>query len=248
MKARLMLAFAALAAGGSLLAGTAAAEQQHFQPVTNTGLHSAIVVNNALIDGIPLEEGDEIAVFDGDLCVGAVVFQGSFPVSCPGTLEFVPPIGDRLPGAKNGNPIQYKIWQESTEKELNATATTITGGRFGDVLTVVYLLESTGTDVEDDPKSGMPADFGLDQNYPNPFNPETTIRYRIPVDQEVQLLVFDHLGRLVRTLFHGPSSAGIHSIVWDGRNDRGRLVNSGLYLIRIRVGEKSQTRKVLLSK
>jgi flagellar hook assembly protein FlgD len=88
----------------------------------------------------------------------------------------------------------------------------------------------------------------LQQNYPNPFNPETTIRYDLPVQAEVRLTIFDVLGRTVRTLIEQKQPAGGHSAVWDGRDDRGRQLASGLYLYRVTAGEFHKTAKMLLLK
>lgn len=79
-----------------------------------------------------------------------------------------------------------------------------------------------------------PEKLKLLQNYPNPFNPITTIRYQLPEPAEVNLTIFDPLGQKVRTLVNEHQSAGEWSIVWDGRDDQIRMINSGVYLYRIR--------------
>ncbi len=91
-------------------------------------------------------------------------------------------------------------------------------------------------------------DFVLKQNYPNPFNPSTTIAYDVPNDEHVTLTVYNLLGQKVRTLYDAPSAAGHYSITWDGRDERGREVSSGIYLYRIRVGSIVQTKKMVLLK
>jgi hypothetical protein len=88
----------------------------------------------------------------------------------------------------------------------------------------------------------------LDQNHPNPFNPTTTITYEIVADTRLSLEVFDAAGRRVRTLYSGVQSAGRHSTPWDGRDDGGRTVASGIYFYRLRAGEVCLTKKMLLVK
>lgn len=83
-------------------------------------------------------------------------------------------------------------------------------------------------------------------NYPNPFNPSTTIRYYLPQDERVMLIVYNVLGEVVRTLVDEQSAAGEKSIVWDGRDNLGREVSSGVYIYRIQAGEFLQTRKMML--
>lgn len=94
-----------------------------------------------------------------------------------------------------------------------------------------------------------PAEFALLQNYPNPFNPETSIRYNLPAASPVKLEIFDVLGRKVRTLVNGEQkAAGYHSILWNGRDDSGRQVASGVYIYRIVSNKQSLSRKMILMK
>ena len=94
----------------------------------------------------------------------------------------------------------------------------------------------------------MPLQCKLLQNYPNPFNPITTIQFEIPVDSDIAVNIYDLNAHLVRTLFNGFKSAGIHSCVWDGKNENGRTVSNGVYLYRISSGQFSLTRKMILAK
>ncbi len=92
----------------------------------------------------------------------------------------------------------------------------------------------------------LPTDFDLAQNYPNPFNPSTTIRYQLPVNVNVQLVIINSIGQVIRTLTDGMTLAGSHSVLWDGRDDNGGKVSSGLYFYRLQAGDFSQTRKMIL--
>ncbi len=92
----------------------------------------------------------------------------------------------------------------------------------------------------------QPESFGLDQNFPNPFNPSTMISYTIPFSAPVELRIFNVLGEKVSTLTTGVSSAGRHSVVWDGTNDRGGQVASGVYWYQLQSGNQRATRKMLL--
>jgi hypothetical protein len=77
----------------------------------------------------------------------------------------------------------------------------------------------------------IPRDFSLHQNYPNPFNPQTVIRYDIGAPSAATLRVFNVLGQRVRTLASGSHAAGSYQIVWDGRNDDGKSLASGIYFV-----------------
>lgn len=94
-----------------------------------------------------------------------------------------------------------------------------------------------------------PRTLALMQNYPNPFNPETTIAYDLPAGSaRVRLSVFDHSGRVVRTLVDGDQSGGRYEVEWNGKNDRGNAVASGVYFYALNVGTQRMTRKLVLLK
>ena len=93
---------------------------------------------------------------------------------------------------------------------------------------------------------GRPGGNLLERIGPNPFNGLIEVRYRLPHGTRVTVTVYDVLGRRVRTLWEGWQSGGNHLVRWDGRNDRGQEVSSGLYLVRITAGHLSGVGKVLL--
>jgi len=93
-----------------------------------------------------------------------------------------------------------------------------------------------------------PRQFALLPNYPNPFNPATTIRYRIASREHVELVVYDVTGAVVRTLVDETKPGGSYALDWDGRNDRGVAVSSGVYFYRINAGTFSDVRKMTLLK
>jgi bacillopeptidase F len=97
----------------------------------------------------------------------------------------------------------------------------------------------------------IPLTFALDQNYPNPFNPSTTIEYAIPPDPgsvPVKVTIYDLRGRVVRRLVDEPQVTGVYKIRWDGRDNVGREVGSGVYLYRIKAGSFESRRKMVLLK
>jgi hypothetical protein len=77
---------------------------------------------------------------------------------------------------------------------------------------------------------GIPRQYALHPAYPNPFNPRTTLRYDLPENSRVKLMIYDLLGRKVRTLVQGEETAGFKQAVWDGTDDGGRPVAAGVYL------------------
>ena len=94
--------------------------------------------------------------------------------------------------------------------------------------------------------NAMPSGYFLNPNYPNPFNPETQIRYGLPEDCQVQVMIVNLQGQAIRTLVDRRQSAGEYSTVWDGRDDGGQPVVSGIYLYRLQAGQFTASRKMLL--
>ena len=94
--------------------------------------------------------------------------------------------------------------------------------------------------------AGIAREFALYPNFPNPFNPETRIRFQLAENSDVKLMVYDVLGRKVRTLVSDRMDAGHHVINWDGLNDAGTDVASGMYVYRIKAGDFIAHRKMLL--
>ncbi len=81
----------------------------------------------------------------------------------------------------------------------------------------------------------MPKAIALHQNYPNPFNPETRIQFELPRAATVSLVIYNLRGEQVRRLVNGSTEAGFHSIRWQGKDDQGRSLPSGVYLYRLQV-------------
>jgi hypothetical protein len=121
-------------------------------------------------------------------------------------------------------------------------------------MSIMALMPSSIVSVDE--QVHMPTDYTLNQNYPNPFNPTTAISYQLPalsgVDgsalTRVDLSVFDVLGRQVTTLVSGLRPAGAHVVRWDGNNERGERMPSGMYLYRLTVGSSEVTKKMILLK
>ncbi len=106
-------------------------------------------------------------------------------------------------------------------------------------ITSLSLFDQTGNDISavvelNDPDPiAVPEQYVLYQNYPNPFNPSTTIRYDVPVSGDVCLAVYDINGQLVRTLVKNSRDAGTYTVSWQGDDNQGRMVSSGVYFYKI---------------
>lgn len=102
------------------------------------------------------------------------------------------------------------------------------------------------TAVEEEPPPTLPHQSALRQNYPNPFNSNTVIRFDLPTADEVDLSLYNLAGQKVASLLHGYRSAGTFTLRWDGRGDSERELASGVYLYRLQVPERVETKKLLL--
>ncbi|MFC2134222.1 CotH kinase family protein [Bacteroidota bacterium] len=110
-----------------------------------------------------------------------------------------------------------------------------------------FFNESMTTDVTSD--DVIITRFSLEQNYPNPFNPSTNIRFDLPQQSVVDLKIYNILGELVCTLSDNETlNAGTHTFTWNGRNDFGKAVSSGVYLYKLKTKGYSKTKKMLLLK
>ncbi len=110
---------------------------------------------------------------------------------------------------------------------------------------VIFRVGPTGID---DKPTMLPTEFALSQNYPNPFNPSTEIRFALPTNSAVTLEIFNVLGQKVKTLANGPMNAGYQSIIWNGTDETGSGVASGMYFYKLNAGGKTFTKKMMMLK
>jgi hypothetical protein len=94
----------------------------------------------------------------------------------------------------------------------------------------------------------VPRQLTLGQNYPNPFNMKTVISFGLPTNSQVTLEVFDILGRKVRELLNERLESGYHQVIWDGRNENGEVVTSGVYFYRLSYGDIQEIKSMTLIK
>jgi flagellar hook assembly protein FlgD len=96
--------------------------------------------------------------------------------------------------------------------------------------------------------AGIPEVFALHENYPNPFNPSTTLSFDLPKISNVNITIYNMLGQKVKTFSMQNASAGYHSVRWNGTNDLGERVSTGIYLYQLHTREFVKTRKMVFMK
>ena len=104
------------------------------------------------------------------------------------------------------------------------------------------ILTSTGE------QTNIPGTFRLEQNYPNPFNPSTTIQYDIPAKGRVQRQIFNTLGMKVRTLIDDIQERGNYSVEWDGKDDNGTILATGIYFYQLMSAGQRSMKKAVFQK
>jgi flagellar hook assembly protein FlgD len=96
--------------------------------------------------------------------------------------------------------------------------------------------------------SAIPEEFALHQNYPNPFNPVTSIQFDIPEQSEVRMDIYNLMGQRVATLINNTLEPGFHAVKWNGTNDFGNQLSSGMYIYRISANNFTSVKKLILMK
>ncbi len=124
------------------------------------------------------------------------------------------------------------------------SATTVSLGGGAHAGNISFSVPGGVTAVEET-ASQVPATFALEQNYPNPFNPETVIPYRLAGRSEVKLIIYNALGQEVRRLVSARQDAGTYRVRWDGKDNFGRPLTSGVYIYRLLTAEKAFTRRMI---
>jgi len=99
-----------------------------------------------------------------------------------------------------------------------------------------------------EPVSHLPKNFSIAQNFPNPFNPSTTIEYTVPKQSDISIKIYNLLGQEIRTLVNGSKAQGRYSVTWDGKDNAGRAVSTGIYFYRLNAPNFVETRKMVMIK
>lgn len=204
-------------------------------------------------------ESNEIE-YDYDYIVNGVTFVVSIGDAVQEPFNFDTPIEVMLPFKRGlltklgidvedlgmyyvgqlGELIREGIGQTEIDEENDVVVGDV--AHFSDIV-----LAPTGV-VPTDVLESQPEAIQVLQNYPNPFNPETTIEYVIPQTSQVSVVIYNVVGQQVRTLVSEFMPAGSYSVVWDGRDDNNRPVNSGVYICHFKAGQTTKSQKLMLMK
>jgi hypothetical protein len=201
----------------------------------------------AMLNGVPLEEGDEIGVFNkAELCCGGGVWEGK---NLAFTVWGDNPMTEKVDGLAACDTLYFRLWDKSEEKEYQA------GIEFEDPNLIRYQADGLVvlTRLKAIPPSGvdggknLPFRYMLEQNYPNPFNPATEIRFSLAQAGSATVIIYDVLGRRVCRWEKRNLAAGFHSIRWEGTDHAGRSVATDLYFCRFEVRRSANGPRVFTS-
>ncbi len=187
----------------------------------------------------------EIGVFENDVCVGAVVVQNSdeqiLAYTNGSNRSQVPLTFEVVTNNRGENLVvrDYRVLNKETGKYENRSL--ISGQQKSSVVLFGELEEHQN----DTP---ILEHVTLHGNYPNPFNPITNISFSLPVVQDIELIVYNVRGQTVRKLAQGQFTSGEHTLTWNGKDDNGKNVGSGLYLYKLITTDQEISKKMILLK
>ncbi len=209
-------------------------------------------------DQFPFSAGDNLSlslnlISNGNLAADSIM------VVYPTTSEFMPIHADTVyvnpldPGAKKTVSLDLKVLIDHTEEHHLVYTPEIHWKSNGksymrEYPVLIKTWESGTSAVGSETETATPLSYKLHNNYPNPFNLSTTIHFQIPVEEHVKIAIYNILGQHVRTLIDKSYQRGDHQITWDGTNEAGKTVESGVYFCRIEAGDFNQSQKMVLLK
>ncbi|MDZ7724950.1 MAG: FlgD immunoglobulin-like domain containing protein [candidate division KSB1 bacterium] len=241
-----------------LLAGMA--KGQHFKPPDqNPYQPMTIYVIEATYNGRHMVSGDEIAVFNPDtLLVDSFVLEQQL-APAPDEYEILRAgLSDsNTVGFNEGDTLRFRFWDFSDQKEtiidyddiefLNAnTGEPVDGIYRTEMSSIAIKIHHGGAHSHVSEAEQVNNDFRLDANVPNPFNPVTTLCYSLSRTGHVALNIFDLTGRHIRELVNDIQRNGTYSVQWDGTDEQGIPVASGMFFYRLSTDMYQETRKMSL--
>jgi hypothetical protein len=228
--------------GGGLKSAEGMQLPQHFRPSwSGNGYdHMNIYLTEMTEGASALQAGDEIAVYDGEICVGSAVIQNWNQNLFAIAVSADDPITAETDGFVKGHTMSFRIWRSGVNSE-----TTVNTVRFFPGYSNTF--EPLGTTVAgvDIPVTGMPELVtSLGDNYPNPFYLETIFEFTVGETAQVNIALYNLLGETLKILVSQTMESGAYSTVWNATDQRGNKVPPGIYLCKMISGHYTAVRKV----
>lgn len=193
-----------------------------------TGINMSLLIVGDAVSGL------EAAVYAGDIFAGSGVFSNG---ACGISVWGDDPSTAALDGAAEGDELEVRFYQDGVEL-TNVESTWKQG-------IPVYKTDDFAI-MSVDLGASVPESFELGEPYPNPFNSSVVANYNLPVNSLVNIVIYDIFGREVITLKDEQITAGHHAIAWQGENQAGLTVPSGVYILKIKAGDFNAAKKMML--
>jgi hypothetical protein len=216
--------------GGELPPIKERSEPDHFQYTEKSDYDMVILID------IP-QDVQEIGVYQNDVCVGAVVAEDDTELLMVYAQSNDPLEFELITGRSRDKITRYAVYNNSTAAFEQGV---VRGGSKGG--SIVSLSKN------DYPENPSSSQITLYRNYPNPFNPDTTIAFHLSSDDIVTLTIFNTKGQKVKDIFAGFLSGGTHRLLWNGTDEQGRAVSSGVYFYRLETSLETKSSKIILLK
>lgn len=203
------------------------------------GLEAQLTFNPSALEIVSIEAGD-VTVLDGEAFTLAKPVEGQ-----PSVIGAVAAACGPNAVIQGDHVIAMVTFRKATDFE-GETEIALSSVRMFDAYPNTLIGKGNVLTVAGG--ASLPLTYAMYQNYPNPFNPSTTIAFDLPEVANVRLVIFNIMGQEVRTLYSGQIAAGKHRMLWNGMDNSGHSVSSGVYVYRIEAGHFVSTKKMLLTR
>jgi hypothetical protein len=197
-----------------------------------------IYLKNPTLEGVGLKAGDEIGVFDGSRCVGAIIVADTSQGYISVIVSSDDPTTQEKDGFTDGDAFDLRLWDNQAGLEFKAKNTEPQKG-----FSNVFEKSATSVIKVDFEKESFNV---LGDAFPNPSNDKTTFTFQLATESQVQLGIFNINGSLIKLLFDQKMPAGTHRIEWDNRAANGTKASSGIYFYRLKLNNFLQTKQLVI--
>lgn len=218
----------------------------HFRPAFEGNGVDHMNINLVALPANVLNVGDELAVFDGDICVGTTVLLSHHFIDRAVSISASASDGQGMTGFNEANHFSLKLWKADRNLEFNLEPEILRGSPF------FVKHESVFASLDKYATTGF-GEWEIKTNeincYPNPFKNELGIEIKLSIEAEVQVDVFNQLGQKVKPIAAKTTlNSGIHRLTWNGKNNVDQQVSPGVYFIKIKIADENYFEKVIFNR
>jgi hypothetical protein len=230
----------------AILKSTDPLTNAHFKPAWqgNGTDHMNIYITGVTTTSGQLNSGDEIGIYDGEICVGAGVVGETGQKLISLVVSADDPATSETDGFISGNSMSFKIWRPEGNIEIKVTDVEYVSGYTGRFEPMGTTMAGLKLNVQD---PSIPV-TSLGENYPNPFDVETVIPFTLGEKTDIDLAIYNLLGQRINTLVQAELEQGSYTATWNGEDQYGDKVLPGIYLYKLVAGNQVFVKRIELSK